>query len=91
MTRCARALYEGIDLEASEEMGITVSNGFFDGVAVSEHTLMLILALLRKLIPSHASMVMESGRSLSSTPRCAPSQSSLWAYSASVRARNELF
>ena len=49
--------YEGIDLEASNEMGITVSNGFFDGVAVSEHTLMLILALLRKIITSHASMV----------------------------------
>ena len=39
-------------------MGITVSNGFFDGIAVSEHTLMLILSLLRKLIPSHASMLM---------------------------------
>jgi lactate dehydrogenase-like 2-hydroxyacid dehydrogenase len=57
-TRCARACYEGIDLEASKERGITVSKGFFDGLAVSEHTLMLILAILRKLIPSHASMVM---------------------------------
>jgi lactate dehydrogenase-like 2-hydroxyacid dehydrogenase len=27
--------YEGIDLEASKEMGITVSKGFFDGLAVS--------------------------------------------------------
>jgi lactate dehydrogenase-like 2-hydroxyacid dehydrogenase len=45
-----------VDLKAAAEMGITVSNGFGDGVNVAEHTLMLILSLLRHTVLAHTSM-----------------------------------
>ncbi len=48
--------FDGVDLKAAAEMGITVSNGFGDGVNVAEHTMMMILSLLRHTILAHTSM-----------------------------------
>ena len=48
--------FDGVDLKAATEMGVTVSNGFGDGVAVAEHTMMLILSLLRHTVHAHTSM-----------------------------------
>jgi lactate dehydrogenase-like 2-hydroxyacid dehydrogenase len=48
--------FDGVDLKAATEMGITVSNGFGDGVNVAEHTMMLILSLLRHTVHAHTSM-----------------------------------
>jgi lactate dehydrogenase-like 2-hydroxyacid dehydrogenase len=48
--------FDGVDLRAATEMGVTVSNGFGDGVNVAEHTLMLILSLLRHTVRAHTSM-----------------------------------
>lgn len=44
--------YETIDLSACDEIGITVSNlPMGNAVAVAEHTVMLMLAAIKKLIP----------------------------------------
>lgn len=48
--------FDGVDLKAATEMDVTVSNGFGDGVAVAEHTMMLILSLLRHTVHAHTSM-----------------------------------
>ncbi len=48
--------FDGVDLKTATEMGITVSNGFGDGVNVAEHTMMMILSLLRQTILAHTSM-----------------------------------
>jgi len=48
--------FDGVDLKAATEMGVTVSNGFGDGVSVAEHTMMLILSLLRHTVHAHTSM-----------------------------------
>ncbi len=48
--------YEGVDLEAATELGVPVCNGFQDGVAVAEHTIMLILTLLRRTIYAHETL-----------------------------------
>ncbi len=48
--------FGGVDLKAATEMGVTVSNGFGDGVNVAEHTMMLILSLLRHTVDAHTSM-----------------------------------
>jgi lactate dehydrogenase-like 2-hydroxyacid dehydrogenase len=48
--------FDGVDLKAATEMGITVSNGFMDGKSVAEHTMMLILSLLRHTVLAHTSM-----------------------------------
>jgi phosphoglycerate dehydrogenase-like enzyme len=48
--------FDGVDLKAATEMGITASNGFGDGVNVAEHTMMLILSLLRHTVHAHTSM-----------------------------------
>lgn len=44
--------YDGVDIEAARDLGVTVSSGFLDEAAVAEHTIMLILMLLRKAIYS---------------------------------------
>jgi len=49
--------FEGVDWEAARELGVTVSNTPGDGVDVAEHTLMLILALLKRVIHCHAKTV----------------------------------
>ncbi len=48
--------FDGVDLKAATEMGVTVSNGFGDGVNVAEHTMMLILSLLRHTVHAYTSM-----------------------------------
>ncbi len=48
--------FDGVDLKAATEMGVTVSNGFLDGVSVAEHTMMMILSLLRHTVHAHTSM-----------------------------------
>lgn len=45
--------FDGVDIKAARELGVTVSNGFGNGVAVAEHTIMLILMLLRNAVYSH--------------------------------------
>jgi lactate dehydrogenase-like 2-hydroxyacid dehydrogenase len=54
--------FGGVDLKAATEMGVTVSNGFGDGVNVAEHTMMLILSLLRHTVHAHTSMKREEWR-----------------------------
>jgi D-3-phosphoglycerate dehydrogenase / 2-oxoglutarate reductase len=46
-----------IDLEAATEAGLPVSNVYFCHREVANHTLMLLLAWARKLIPLHNSLV----------------------------------
>ena len=48
--------FHSVNLKAATEMGVTVSNGFGDGVNVAEHTMMLILSLLRHTVHAHTSM-----------------------------------
>ncbi len=49
--------YNGVNIEATRDLGVTVSDGFSDRVSVAEHTIMLILMLLRKAIYSHNATV----------------------------------
>ncbi|MFC1885537.1 NAD(P)-dependent oxidoreductase [Thermodesulfobacteriota bacterium] len=45
--------YDRIQMDLIKELGIPVANiGGFNAISVAEHTVMLILALLRRLIPS---------------------------------------
>jgi lactate dehydrogenase-like 2-hydroxyacid dehydrogenase len=50
--------YDNIDLDAATEMGISVANNAgFNAVAVAEHAIMMVLALLKKAFYAHHGVV----------------------------------
>jgi lactate dehydrogenase-like 2-hydroxyacid dehydrogenase len=50
--------YDNIDLDAATEMGISVAkNAGFNAVAVAEHAIMMVLALLKKAFYTHKVVV----------------------------------
>lgn len=52
--------YDDVPLHLTEELGIPVANFVGGSIAVAEHTILLMLALLRRLIPSIA--VLRAGK-----------------------------
>jgi phosphoglycerate dehydrogenase-like enzyme len=59
--------YDNIDLDAARRAGVPVANnGGANAIAVAEHTIMLMLAVSRRLIWQHASVA--SGRWRGNTP-----------------------
>ncbi len=53
--------YDNIDLAAATEMGISVANNAgFNAVAVAEHAIMMVLALLKKAFYTHQ-LVIQGG------------------------------
>jgi phosphoglycerate dehydrogenase-like enzyme len=50
--------YDRVDVEAARKAGVPVANnGGANAIAVAEHTLMLMLAVLKKLVPFHNDVV----------------------------------
>ena len=50
--------YDGVDVEAARKAGVPVAtNGGANAIAVAEHTLMLMLAVLKKLVRFHNDVV----------------------------------
>src|SRR2546429_199931 len=50
--------YDRVDVEAARKAGVPVANnGGANAIAVAEHTLMLMLAVLKRLVPFHNDVV----------------------------------
>src|SRR5207237_4620581 len=50
--------YDRVDVEAARKAGVPVANnGGANAIAVAEHTLMLMLAVLKRLLPFHNDVV----------------------------------
>ncbi len=50
--------YDRVDVEAARKAGVPVANnGGANAIAVAEHTLMLVLAVLKRLVPLHNDVV----------------------------------